>query len=100
MCQRPQPNCKHFLVGPSVKHIELSVPDVVGRGATLIEAAGQWLNSALAAGQHAVVYTSREVEPRGRLEGLKIGRIVSDALVDIVRSLKVRPRFIVAKKGV
>jgi uncharacterized protein YgbK (DUF1537 family) len=88
-----------LLAEPTVEHIELSVPEVLERGTALVEATGQWLNSALAEGWHAVVYTSREVEPRGRLEGLKVGRIVSDALVDIVRSLNVQPRFIVAKGG-
>ena len=88
-----------LLANPSVEQIELNVLEVLGRGAAVVETTGRWLNSALASGRHAVVYTSREVEPRGRLENLEVGRIVSDALVSIVRSLKVQPRFFVAKGG-
>ena len=32
--------------------------------------------------------------------GLEIGRIISDGLVELVRNITVRPRFIVAKGGI
>jgi uncharacterized protein YgbK (DUF1537 family) len=88
-----------LLAQPSVEYIELSVPEILEKGTVVVEATRQWLNRALAAGRHAVVYTSREVEPRGRLEGLKIGHTISDALGNIVRRLNIRPRFVVAKGG-
>jgi len=56
---------------------------------------------AVAAGRHAVVYTSRALESAlGRAGDLQAGRVVSDTLVDIVRSLGARPRFTIAKGGI
>ncbi len=56
---------------------------------------------AMRAGRHAVVFTSRSLETaRGKAGDLRAGRIVSAALVDIVRTLSVRPAFLIAKGGI
>jgi uncharacterized protein YgbK (DUF1537 family) len=52
-------------------------------------------------GRHAVVYTSRAlVSALGSAGDLEPGEIVSDALVSVVRSIAVRPRFMIAKGGI
>jgi len=49
----------------------------------------------------AVLYTSRAKETAlGRAGDLTAGRAVSDALVNLVRGLTVRPRFLIAKGGI
>jgi uncharacterized protein YgbK (DUF1537 family) len=56
---------------------------------------------ALRQGRTVVVYTSRGRETAlGRAGDLNAGRIVSEALVKLVRSLEVRPRFLIAKGGI
>jgi uncharacterized protein YgbK (DUF1537 family) len=57
--------------------------------------------AAMRAGRHAVVYTSRGHETAlGRAGELEAGRIVSGALVEIVRGIPDRPRFLIAKGGI
>jgi uncharacterized protein YgbK (DUF1537 family) len=56
---------------------------------------------AIRTGLHAVVYTSRSRESALGVAGdLQVGQTVSGALVEIVRGLPERPRFLVAKGGV
>ncbi len=59
------------------------------------------LNTALKAGKDTVAYTSRAFAGGDNLAGsLQIGRRISDALVELVRRLEVRPRYLVAKGGI
>ena len=79
---------------------ELNVALLRGAGASReVTRIGEWVNEKLADGANVVVYTSREVDPRGTAEGLAIRTVIAGTLVDIVRSLTVRPRFMVAKGG-
>jgi uncharacterized protein YgbK (DUF1537 family) len=56
---------------------------------------------AMGSGRHAVVYTSRrQTSALGAAGDLRAGRIVSDALVAVVRALPVQPRFLIAKGGI
>ncbi|MGH7996388.1 MAG: four-carbon acid sugar kinase family protein [Opitutaceae bacterium] len=94
----------HAALGlPGIAAVELFVDrlaDPEGRReeARRVAAAAE---SALSAGRPALVYTSRgRVSALGRAGELSAGRIVSDALVSVVRSIGVRPRFIVAKGGI
>ncbi len=58
-------------------------------------------NRALAAGQTALVYTSRDyLGAAGGAADLSIGQQISDGLIEIVRSLETRPRYLVAKGGI
>ncbi|MBW7456724.1 hypothetical protein K0U00_22045, partial [Paenibacillus sepulcri] len=58
-------------------------------------------NQRLAQGQNVAVYSSRKLVAAGnKAENLKISQAVSAALVEIVRSLQVIPKFIIAKGGI
>jgi uncharacterized protein YgbK (DUF1537 family) len=57
--------------------------------------------SALSAGEDALVYTSRErVTEHGRAGELSIGQLVSSALVEVVQRIVLRPRYLIAKGGI
>jgi len=59
------------------------------------------IEAALREERTVIVFTSRERETAlGRAGDLAAGRAVSDALVRIIRELKVRPRFVIAKGGI
>lgn len=59
------------------------------------------MNTALAAGRDTVVYTSRQlVTVADPTASLAIGRSVSDALIVIIQSLSVMPRYLIAKGGI
>ncbi len=47
-----------------------------------------------------VVYTSRQLVPTGGSQSLTVGQTISQALVDVVRSISVRPRILIAKGGI
>jgi uncharacterized protein YgbK (DUF1537 family) len=47
-----------------------------------------------------VVYTSRELVPTVVSQSLTVGQMISQALVDVVRSISVRPRILIAKGGI
>ncbi len=56
---------------------------------------------AMRSGRHAVVFTSRKLTSAlGSAGDLTAGRIVSEALVAIVRAMPEQPRFMIAKGGV
>ncbi len=66
-----------------------------------ITRAGAAALAAMRSGRHAVVFTSRKLESTlGAAGELKAGRIVSEALVEIVRAIPEQPRFLVAKGGI
>jgi uncharacterized protein YgbK (DUF1537 family) len=59
------------------------------------------VDQALREDQIVVVFTSRErATTLGRAGELGVGRTVSDALVELVRGVSVRPRFVIAKGGI
>ena len=66
-----------------------------------VSKAGEFASRTMAEGRHAVIYTSRQViQGRTREESLTIQQTISRALVEVVRGLEVRPRFLVAKGGI
>lgn len=66
-----------------------------------IERAAQAVNEHLAAGRDAALFTSRALVSTDDAEqNLAIGRVVSSSLVEIVRRLAVRPRYLLAKGGI
>jgi uncharacterized protein YgbK (DUF1537 family) len=66
-----------------------------------VDKAGEFASRTMAEGRHAVIYTSRQViHGRTREESLVIQRTISQALIEVVRRLEVRPRFLVAKGGI
>jgi uncharacterized protein YgbK (DUF1537 family) len=63
--------------------------------------AAEEATASLRAGRVAVVFTSRELESAlGSAGDLPAGRVVSDALVAIVRAIPERPRCLIAKGGI
>lgn len=59
------------------------------------------VNQRLALGQNVAVYSSRKlVASDNKAENMKISQAVSAALVELVRSLQVIPKFIIAKGGI
>ncbi len=56
---------------------------------------------AIKSGVHAVVFSSRKRESSLGLAGdLRVGSIVSDALVAVAQAVPTRPRFVIAKGGI
>jgi uncharacterized protein YgbK (DUF1537 family) len=87
----------------SVVGIELSVGELAGTDsrANQIERVATAANGAIRAGRHAVVFTSRQLESAlGKAGDLIAGRSVSEALVEVVRTLSARPRLVIAKGGI
>ncbi|MCK5070281.1 MAG: hypothetical protein KAR01_07055, partial [Desulfocapsa sp.] len=59
------------------------------------------VHQAIQNGVDIMVYTSRTlVKSDDKDESLNIGQKVSSALVEIVKSLKIQPRFLIAKGGI
>jgi len=92
-----------LLGSPSVGlRVELDAAALVGPEASrsVADAAGR-LGEALSAGEHAVLYTSRAVLGAADPDSaLRQSRRVSAGVVEVVRALEVRPRFLVAKGGI
>jgi uncharacterized protein YgbK (DUF1537 family) len=94
---------EHLLALPGVRGIELDVARLLAHfkpepsAPQIAEAAAE----AMAAGQVAVVFTSRTYAALANEEGaLEAGRIISQALCGVLRTLPVRPAYIVAKGGI
>lgn len=86
-----------------VEAIELPVRDVLqgGERQDVIEGACSFLDGALGKGKDSVLYTSRKVVLGLDSEAtLDIGKQVSSALVQVIRGMKVRPKYVIAKGGI
>jgi len=82
--------------------IELRVDQVLSarRHQTLADVS-RIVATALSAGQDVVVFTSRgQVNADSPAASLQIGRRISEALVELLRSLEVRPKYVIAKGGI
>jgi uncharacterized protein YgbK (DUF1537 family) len=88
---------------PQLVRIEISVEQLLqpnGRAPEISRCINA-VESNLTAGRSVALYTSRKlITGRDAQESLAIGEIVSSSLVEIVRSLRVRPRWFVAKGGI
>jgi len=59
------------------------------------------IDQALSRGVNAVVFTSRHlVVGRSPNENLEIGKQISNSLVDIIRKISTRPRYLLVKGGI
>jgi uncharacterized protein YgbK (DUF1537 family) len=88
---------------PTVVGIEVAVDRLgdPGMRADEIERSSTAALDAMRSGKHAVVFTSRRHESAiGAAGELEAGRIVSAALVEIVRAIPEQPRFLIAKGGI
>lgn len=87
----------------AVVPIELDVPSLLdaNRREETVRAAIADLNRHLAASRDVVLYTSRQlITHAGADANLETGRIVSEAIVRVVRQLAVPPRYLIAKGGI
>lgn len=83
--------------------VELKVGELLAGDASdaIVASLVNALTSILESGNHAVLYTSRDlVSGQDDASSLNIGRRVSQCLVDIVRGLPLLPRFIIGKGGI
>jgi uncharacterized protein YgbK (DUF1537 family) len=94
---------ERLLALPGVRSVELDVPSLVadaGHGPgprQLAEAAAE----VMSVGHVAVVFTSRSFMGLAGQEGpLAAGRIIGEALCDVLSALPLRPAYIVAKGGI
>ncbi len=92
-----------LLESGEARGVEVKVPELLDspESASFIEPIAEELNSILEVGIHAVVYTSRQlVAGQDERANFQIGKRVSECLVQIVRGLRIPPRFIIAKGGI
>jgi len=92
-----------LLALPDLLCIEVNVEKLLAddEQAAEIQAAVQAANAGLQQDQDVVIYTSRDLVAGYDAErSLTIGRRVSDSLVEIVRAISTRPRYLLAKGGI
>ncbi|KAJ5088646.1 hypothetical protein N7456_012262 [Penicillium angulare] len=84
--------------------IEIKVEDLISSPGTASETITRIVKeteSHLASGKDTLVMTSRKlITGADELSSLKIGSVVAEALVSVLRRIEVRPRYIVAKGGI
>jgi uncharacterized protein YgbK (DUF1537 family) len=94
---------EHLLQHENIESIEFDVDKYISQedNDRQIRAVVEFLNNTLSQGQDVVVYTSRKFLTGKDHEGsLSIGRKISQGLVNIVRSIGIRPRYVLAKGGI
>ena len=101
--RRTTEQLQRVLLAPETTGIEVAVPELLhgddDRAREIAQVRRQ-VDEALEAGQTPVVYTSRQVERPVGMEELVVARVVSDALVTVVRGIAGRPDFVVGKGGI
>jgi len=93
----------HLLQHGNIQSIELSVNKILSPQDRdgQIRATVEFIENALSQGQDVVVYTSRKlITGKDNESSLSIGRQISRGLVEIVSSMDVLPRYILAKGGI
>lgn len=86
-----------------VTSVEVPVQELLddARRAVTLDRLARQIDTALQGGEDVVVFTSRQLVTGSDAESnLSIGQQVSTGLVSLVRSLTVRPRYILAKGGI
>jgi uncharacterized protein YgbK (DUF1537 family) len=94
---------RHLLASGSTENVEVNVRAVLAKEshAAEVRRASEALNAALMADRDSLLYTSRElVTGCDGPESLDICRRVSEAVLEILERITVRPRFVVAKGGI
>jgi uncharacterized protein YgbK (DUF1537 family) len=93
----------HVLQHADVQSIELDVETILSppERDELIRTTVGFVENSLSQGKDVVVYTSRRlITGRDDESSLLIGGQVSQALVELVRSIRIRPGYILAKGGI
>lgn len=90
--------------GGELSVIEIKVEDLISTpedAKSVVEQAIRQIESHLQSGQDTLVMTSRKlVTGEDELSSLAIGSKVAGVLVDILQSIQVRPRYIIAKASI
>ncbi len=90
-----------LLADPALRGIEVGVEELLAGPEDVVRRVAAEADAALARGQDVVVYTSRRlVSGAGAHQSLQIGQQVSAGLVAVVRALRNRPRYLLAKGGI
>lgn len=100
---RSSEQLSHLLQNSNISGIELRVENILVSESRDREIANivEFAEAALAKGQDVAVYTSRGLVVGNDDAGsLAIGRLISQALVEVVRSISLQPRYILAKGGI
>lgn len=91
------------LLESNIEKIEFDVKEVKNES-TLKEYVAQLKEKAeiyVSKGRDVVVYTTRDViRTDDKYENLRLSKLISESLVDIVSNLTIQPRFIIAKGGI
>jgi len=82
--------------------LEFHVPRVLDAGdrAAEIERAVDQVERGLRRGQDVILYTSRELIVPADMSQLRAAQQVSDALVEVLRRLRLRPAYLIGKGGI
>ncbi len=86
-----------------VVSLKLPARELIDKGnhAEVISQVAVAADQSLDLGQDVVIYTSRElVADKNAEKSLSIGRRISEGLVETVRQIQTRPRYLVAKGGI
>jgi uncharacterized protein YgbK (DUF1537 family) len=92
-----------LLAKSEVERVEISVEGILDSALreVVLHHAVEQANAGISAGRDVVVFTSRVLVTGGGGEAsLAIGNRVSEALVELLRSIVVIPRYIIAKGGI
>ncbi len=93
----------HLMEHSDIETIEFDVEEVKDQEGlkVYVSRLKRQIESFIKDGKNAVVYTSRKlIKTEDREESLKISKRISESLVDIVSTLEVKPKFIIAKGGI
>lgn len=67
----------------------------------LVEQVATRINTSLTAGDNVLLFTSRQlVTGNSAADNLGIGQVISSSICSIIKKLRIRPRFIIAKGGI
>ncbi|MFH0067104.1 four-carbon acid sugar kinase family protein [Peribacillus sp. NPDC056705] len=86
-----------------IEQIEINVAKVLNKETRTEELTRvcQLVDRNISSNRDTLVYTSRDlISAKDKEENLKISQTVSSSLVKVIRSLKVKPKFIIAKGGI
>jgi uncharacterized protein YgbK (DUF1537 family) len=99
--QKTSDQLSRLLQLPGVIPIELDVTRLLADPSAQIEAAAMKASESIRTGRDAVIFTSRRlITSDDPAQSLAIGGVVSQALVDVVRGVRERPRYVLAKGGI
>ena len=90
-----------LLEAPAVEGVEVDVREVLARGEAALAPVLARVGAIWNGGRTPVVFTSRtELRFDSKEERLTAGEVIAEFLVNVVRGLRVRPSYLVAKGGI